>query len=234
MTAQAGDTLIHDSAATPPANAPLPLGEGGTDRGAIGGVRGALSQASPAQLKTELRRQLRRLRSAIPKSARRHCQRRAALHLLRWRRLRQAREVAVYLSVRSELSTAALIELLLRRRRRLWVPLTGPGGSMRFAPLRRGARLRRDPLGLPRPLKARPLRSARGLDLVVLPLLGFDAQGRRLGNGGGYYDRALAAASARPLRVGYAYAAQEVAAVPAEPWDVRLDAVVTERGLRLF
>ncbi len=71
---------------------------------------------------------------------------------------------------------------------------------------------------------------------MVLPVLGFDAQGRRLGNGGGYYDRALAAprAARRPLLLGYAYAVQEVPEIPAEPWDVKLDAVVTERGLRRF
>jgi 5-formyltetrahydrofolate cyclo-ligase len=192
------------------------------------------STPSPAQNKAELRRQLRRVRSAIPAARRRHCQRQAALKLLRWRRLRQAREISVYLSVRSELSTALLIELLLRRKRRLWVPVSSPGGRMRFAPLRRGGKLRTDALRLPRPVRGRPLRSARSLDLVVLPLLAYDARGRRLGNGGGYYDRALAGAAARPLRVGYAYAAQEVNAVPFEPWDLRLDAVVTERGLRLF
>jgi 5-formyltetrahydrofolate cyclo-ligase len=236
MTAQAGDTLNTGSAATPPSTTSLPPGEGGTDRGAIGAVRATLSSSeSPARLKTELRRQLRRLRTAIPAPQRRRCQRQAALKLLRWRGLRQARDIAVYLSVRSELSTAPLIELLLRRPcSRLWVPVTGAGGRMRFARLRRGSRLRTDALGLPRPVRGRPLRTARSLDLVLLPLLAFDARGRRLGNGGGYYDRALAGAAARPLRLGYAYAAQEVPAVPAEPWDVKLDAVVTERGLRHF
>jgi 5-formyltetrahydrofolate cyclo-ligase len=164
------------------------------------------------------------------------CQRRAALHLLRWRRLRQARHIAVYLSVRSELSTAELIGRLLRRRHRLWAPVIAPGRRMRFAPLRRNGKLRRDALGLPRPARGRPLRSLRGMDLVVLPLVGFDARGQRLGGGGGYYDRALAGLSParRPWLVGYAYAAQEIAAVPAEPWDVKLDAAVTERGLRRF
>lgn len=192
----------------------------------------ALSPA--AAQKSALRQVLRRVRSAIPAARRRHCQRQAALKLLRWRRLRQAREISVYLSVRSELSTALLIELLLRRRRRLWVPVAEAGGRMRFAPLHRGTKLRTGALRLPRPVRGRPLRTARGLDLVLLPLLAFDAQGRRLGNGGGYYDRALAGTAARPLRVGYAYAAQEVAAIPSEPWDARLDAIVTERGLRCF
>jgi 5-formyltetrahydrofolate cyclo-ligase len=177
---------------------------------------------------------LRQLRRAIGPAERNRCGRRAALHLLRWRPLLRARRIAVYLSVHSELSTAALIRGLHRLGRSPWVPVSGRGGGMRFAPLRKGAKLGRDALGLPRPLRARPLRSARTLDLMILPLLGFDRMGHRLGNGGGYYDRALAGArrGGRPLLVGYAYAAQKTAEVPAEPWDVRLDAVVTERGLR--
>jgi 5-formyltetrahydrofolate cyclo-ligase len=179
---------------------------------------------------------LRRRRVAIGKPQRRQCERRAALQLLRWRRLRQARHIAVYLSARSELSTRILIARLLHQGRELWVPVTGPSATMRFVSLRRDSKLRRGPLGLHQPVRARPCRGARRMDLILLPLLGFDAQGHRLGNGGGYYDRALAAprAGRRPLLVGYAYAAQEMAAIPAESWDVRLDAVVTERGLRRF
>jgi 5-formyltetrahydrofolate cyclo-ligase len=74
------------------------------------------------------------------------------------------------------------------------------------------------------------------LDLVVLPLVAFDDEGRRLGMGGGYYDRWLARprAARRPLRVGFGFALQEARVVPATAHDVRLDAVVTERGLRRF
>ena len=191
---------------------------------------------STAARKSELRKSLRRRRIAIGKPQRRHCERRAAMQLLRWRRLRQARHIAVYLSARSELSTAALIARLLRQGRKLWAPLTAHPAQMRFVPLRRGGKLRRGPLGLHQPARARPCRAARRMDLILLPLLGFDAQGHRLGNGGGYYDRALAGprAGRRPLLVGYAFAAQEMASIPAEAWDVRLDAVITEHGLRRF
>jgi 5-formyltetrahydrofolate cyclo-ligase len=191
---------------------------------------------SLAARKSELRKTLRRRRVAISRAQRKHCARRAALQLLRWRRLRQARHVAVYLSARSELSTAILIEFLLRQGRKLWAPVTSPDAQMHFVPLRREGKLRRGPLDLPQPARTRPRRGAARIDLILLPLLGFDARGHRLGNGGGYYDRALGGPrpGRRPLLVGYAYAAQEMAAIPAEPWDVRLDAVITEKGLRRF
>ncbi len=68
-------------------------------------------------------------------------------------------------------------------------------------------------------------------DLVILPLVGFDRTGVRLGHGRGYYDRAIAALAARGVRptlVGIGFAAQEVEAIPAEPHDARLDWIVTE------
>lgn len=74
-------------------------------------------------------------------------------------------------------------------------------------------------------------------DVVIVPLVGFDARGYRLGYGGGFYDRSLAAlrASGRPvLAVGLAYSAQEADLVPTEATDIALDAIVTEAGLRWF
>lgn len=73
--------------------------------------------------------------------------------------------------------------------------------------------------------------------LLLAPLLAFDGAGRRLGYGGGYYDRTLAALRRRNrgiLAVGLAFAAQEVGNLPHEPYDEPLDWVVTERGARAF
>jgi 5-formyltetrahydrofolate cyclo-ligase len=74
----------------------------------------------------------------------------------------------------------------------------------------------------------------RDPDVVLMPLLGFDASGTRLGYGGGYYDRTLATLSNKPILVGLAYAAQEFDHIPREIHDVPLDAVVTEDGVRFF
>lgn len=72
--------------------------------------------------------------------------------------------------------------------------------------------------------------------VVIVPLLAFDARGYRLGYGGGFYDRTLEGLRARrpTLAVGFAFAAQEVDEVPIEPTDQRLDFLVTERGVVRF
>jgi len=73
--------------------------------------------------------------------------------------------------------------------------------------------------------------------LMLVPLLAFDGAGRRLGYGGGYYDRtleALRAKNTKCLAVGLAFAAQEAAELPEDEGDQRLDWIVTERGARAF
>ena len=69
--------------------------------------------------------------------------------------------------------------------------------------------------------------------VVIVPLLAFDARGFRLGYGGGFYDRTLAGLPGA-VRIGYAFAAQEVNEVPIDAFDQRLDVIVTEQGVREF
>lgn len=73
-------------------------------------------------------------------------------------------------------------------------------------------------------------------EVVIVPLVAFDARGYRLGYGGGFYDRTLAGLRARHplLAVGFAFAAQELPEVPIDQYDQRLDVIVTEAGIRTF
>lgn len=73
-------------------------------------------------------------------------------------------------------------------------------------------------------------------DVVIVPLLAFDARGYRLGYGGGFYDRTLEKLRKKGplLAIGFAFSGQEMAAVPTEPTDQKLDLIMTEKGLRRF
>jgi 5-formyltetrahydrofolate cyclo-ligase len=110
--------------------------------------------------------------------------------------------------------------------------ILGPGQALRFRDWSPGTAMVAGEFGA--------LIPAEGLwvepEVVVVPLVAFDARGFRLGYGGGFYDRTLEGLRAlRPtLAVGFAFDAQELAEVPIEPTDQRLDAVITESGVRLF
>lgn len=171
---------------------------------------------------------------ALSPAERHRAARAAARQLLRCRALSRVRRIAIYLSHGSELDTAPLLRALYSRGSHVYVPVILRNQRLSFVRLRPATRLRRDHLGIRQPAKLRPHCTVKRLQAIMLPLLGFDPQGHRLGQGGGYYDRTLAHCRHRPLRIGYAYSAQEVAAVPSEPWDQALDAVVTEKGMRRF
>ena len=112
------------------------------------------------------------------------------------------------------------------------LPLLHEDGTLRFAPWRAGDPLVTNRYGIPEPdVTAAGALRAEDMAVLVMPLVGFDADCHRLGMGGGWYDRSLAFRHDRPAPpwlVGAAFAAQRVDALPREAWDVRLDAVCCE------
>ena len=140
--------------------------------------------------------------------------------------------VAVYRPIGAELDPGPLADELEARGCAIVLPVVVRDAAPLAFRLRTGA-LVPDAVGLAAPAddagEVRP-------DLVVAPLLAFDATGARLGQGGGFYDRTLAALrrSGRVFALGLAYAGQEVERAPSDELDQRLDGVLTEAGLRLF
>lgn len=96
-----------------------------------------------------------------------------------------------------------------------------------------GQNLQRGTYGIPEPSKDWPLAYPK---ILLVPLLAFDRNGHRLGYGGGYYDRTLdfLRANSTVRAIGVAYSGQEVAELPREEHDHRLDAIITENGVRNF
>jgi 5-formyltetrahydrofolate cyclo-ligase len=152
----------------------------------------------------------------------------------------RARRLATYLASDGELDPARLVERAWASGRRCYLPvlIDRPWPHLRFAPHTPDTRFVPNRFGIPEPdVPRRKLLPARELDLLLLPLVAFDAQGNRLGMGGGYFDRTLAyqrqRAWRRPRLLGIGYAFQQVAGLDAASWDVPLHGVVTERGMLL-
>ncbi len=149
---------------------------------------------------------------------------------------RAGKRIALYLPFDRETDTAALIAAARRRGVRVFVPVIVDRrhSRMRFYPLE--GKTRRGAFGIAVPRRKGCPPSPRWLDLIVIPLVGVDAEGRRLGMGGGFYDRALEFRRRRrhwpgPRLVGLAFDCQRTESGFAEPWDLNLDSLATETGL---
>ena len=124
-------------------------------------------------------------------------------------------------------------QLRLPKRLVYCLPVLSDDETLRFAPWRPGDALVTNRYGIPEPdIDPRSGLSATEMALIVVPLVGFDDAGHRLGMGGGWYDRTLASRlhhPAPPWLVGVGFEAQRIDAIEAQTWDVPLDAICTER-----
>ena len=163
----------------------------------------------------------------------------AAKALTRMPAFSAGKRVALYLSFDRETDTTALIAAARRRGVRVFVPVVVDRrhGRVRFYPLEGG--LEAGEFGIEVPKRTARHMPSRWLDLIVIPLVGVDTSGRRLGMGGGFYDRALEFRRRRrqwpgPRLVGLAFDCQRTESNFSEPWDIRLDSLATESGLQHF
>lgn len=141
--------------------------------------------------------------------------------------------IAGYLPIGSEISPVPVMERLTEMGRDLCVPVvTGNRRPLGFRQWTPSGDLVKADHGIPVPSSGAWLRP----DILIVPLLAFDAEGYRLGYGGGYYDRTLEflRGTGRSSAIGFAYAAQQTDRVPTEAFDQRLDMVVTERRVLRF
>ena len=141
---------------------------------------------------------------------------------------RRAALVGGYAAFGSEIDALPLLRVFLRAKRRIALPVMA-GKELQFTAWDGRAPLRRGRLGVPAP---RSLVAVGVPNILLVPVLAYDAAGHRLGRGGGHYDRFLAWARAQKslLAVGLAFAEQEMPSVPCGARDQKLDAVCTPRG----
>ena len=143
--------------------------------------------------------------------------------------------IAGYWAVRGEVPLNLVYARTRSRQQKYHLPILTDGKSLVFAPWENGDAVTINRFGISEPDAANAI-GAESLELVLVPLLGFDRSGNRLGSGAGYYDRTFSFLKRTPrpippVLVGIGYHFQEVAAMTPHDWDVPMDFIATDREL---
>ncbi len=181
--------------------------------------------------KRQLRTDFRERRGAVSREQRQSWTPELNRHLLAASAIREARTVAGYLAFDGEPDLRFTLTQLHRRGTTVVLPVV-PGGSaltLGFHQWSPATPLQPNRLGISEPAEAAAV-PLEQIDVMLMPLVAYDRTGSRLGMGAGWYDRTLGNSSHRPLLAGIAWSIQETPSVPIDPWDVPLDAIVTETG----
>ncbi len=188
--------------------------------------------------KQQLRHQLRQKRNALSATQQKQKSELIALHITQSPLFNDAKEIAFYHAVNAEADPES-VKAHSTPNQQFYLPVLAENDEqgLLFARLQDDSQFKNNKFSIPEPVCARDeLISGEQLDLVLMPLLGFDKKGNRLGMGGGFYDRCFAFKRtlkvSKPILIGFAYDFQEVDCLQAEDWDVGLDYVVTESGLK--
>ncbi|MFV2033272.1 MAG: 5-formyltetrahydrofolate cyclo-ligase [Gammaproteobacteria bacterium] len=182
-----------------------------------------------------LRKKYRELRADLSSTAQQQagellCERLCALP-----EYQRADRIATYFAVKGEISLVPLIERALSQGKLIFLPNLDQR-SLRFSPYFQQQKMRINRYQLPEPdVSEEEMLAPEALDLVLAPLVVFDAQCNRIGMGGGFYDRSFAFRKdpdkRRPILIGVAHELQKVNQLEPEPWDVQLDRVVTDQAI---
>lgn len=156
--------------------------------------------------------------------------------IVRAQMLKHRGKIAFYYASDGELDPSIIFKFALGLGKECYLPVIDRKSKVLF--FRRyqpGTLLLKNRYGIPEPAPSSKHIAAEELDLILMPLVGFDKKGNRLGMGGGYYDQTLQPAltqrKKKPILVGLAHSCQEVLKLSPRPWDVALDMVVTEREI---
>ena len=191
---------------------------------------------TPTVSREQLRRSLRNARRTLTVSQQRAAARGLYRQLAQHPLFRRARHIALYLPIDGEIDPRLLLREAQRRGKHTYLPVLSdwPRTKMVFQRVEAGETFRPNRFRIPEPttLRARQ-RKIWALDLVLLPLVGFDRVGGRLGMGGGFYDRSLAyrarrAAWQKPVLLGLAHECQKVEGLVQASWDVPLQGTVSD------
>lgn len=177
--------------------------------------------------KASLRKELRQKLLALSSSEKREASRRILGRLFEHPRFQKAAFLLSFVGRPDEVNTLPLLEKALERGKKLYVPAVDPlKKEIRLLMLKSINELKPGPFGiLEPPFRAERVGVPEKLDLVLVPGLGFDSQGTRLGRGEGYFDRFLKQAS-NAYKIGLAFECQRVGKIPSEAQDVPMDEII--------
>lgn len=186
--------------------------------------------------RSALRTELRKLRSALSPAQQAQASMLVLRNLMKLPEFVRARQIALYIANDGEIDPAAITEQLWKMGKHCYLPVLRPGKSreMWFIGYEPNSVLVTNRFGIPEP----DHRNAHKipphlLDIVLMPLVGFDRQGSRLGMGGGFYDATFAfkqqKPGGKPHLVGLAHSCQEVGSLANANWDIPVSAIVTEQ-----
>ena len=186
----------------------------------------------------QLRQEIRRKRRALTRTEQLRAAKRLHAQLCRRPEFIRARHVALYLPNDGEIDPRPLLESCWKMGKKTYLPVLHPilHNRLWFVPFDRNTKLVRNIYKIEEPpiIKA-PRRPPWALDLVLLPLVAFDANGNRMGMGGGYYDRTFSFKSRGqsipgPKLIGLAHELQRVDRLPVENWDIPLAGIISDQA----
>lgn len=189
------------------------------------------------QQRNLLRKQLRETRRQLTSRQQDEASVRLHHNISGQRFFRSARRIAFYLSSDNEIDPHLLLADALSRGQHCYLPVLHPRGENRllFVRYRQGDQLKCNRWGIPEPRLDGSMLNPRTLDVVFVPLVGFDAEGNRLGMGKGFYDRTFAFRSLtkrrRPLLIGLAHECQRMESLDNQSWDIGMDRIVTDQRI---
>ena len=191
-----------------------------------------MGDAGIEHAKAAMRAKAHAMRDAMWPDRRAEASRAAAAHFFEGVTLTSGQMVAAYWPIRDELDVKPVLTRLMDDGQPVCLPVVvGDGLPLELRLWQPGAALYPSGFGTLAPDELAPIVEP---DMILMPLLGFDKHGTRLGYGGGYYDRTLTRLTKKPKLVGFAFALQEFDHIPRDSHDVPLDAVVTENGVTRF
>lgn len=178
-------------------------------------------------MKTALRQSLLQARQQLTSAERQAAAHAAATHLRTMPLFHSSQHIACYYPLPHEFDTRPMIEAIWQARKICYLPILSAQKTLAFARYQAHDLLVKNSHHIFEP--AQPLKiPLEQLDLVLVPLVGFDLSGHRLGMGGGYYDKTFATTAHCPL-FGVGFELQGCESIPVDGWDISLQGIVTER-----